>query len=117
MSTPNAVPPPPTPEIEAPGLSEPERIIDTFVAPSKTMADIRRNASWWVPLIILTVFAWIFSYSVDKKIGWEQVVQNEIAKNPKAVERIDKMAPEQREQMMNLQVKISKYSNCPSMMR
>ena len=108
MSTPEMMQP--APEAAPQGLSEPERVIDTFIAPSKTMADIRRNASWWVPLLILTVFAWIFTYSVDKKIGWEQVMQNELAKNPKAMERIEKLPPDQREQTMNLQIKISRYS-------
>jgi fumarate reductase subunit D len=102
MSTP-AVPP-----MEIPGLSEPERIIDTFIAPSKTFADIRRNASWWAPWVIMSIFALLFSFAVSSKIGWDQVVQNEIAKNPKAMERIDKMPPEQRENMLTMQANISK---------
>lgn len=107
MSTPEMVQP--APEI-APGLSEPQRIINTFVAPSKTFADIRRNASWWAPLVLLAIFAIIFTYSVDKKISWEQVMQNEIAKNPKAQERMEKMPPEQRDNMLQMQIKISRYS-------
>ncbi len=106
MSTP-AVPQP----IETQqGLSEPERIIDTFVAPSKTFSDIRRNASWWVPWLILSIFGLIFSYAVTTKIGWDRVMQNEIAKNPSAAERLDKMAPEQREQALQMQANISKYT-------
>jgi hypothetical protein len=100
----------PTPEAAPKGLSEPERIINTFVAPSKTMADIRRNASWWAPLLILAAFAILFTYTVDKKIGWEQVMQNEIAKNPKAQDRMEQMPPDQREKMMQMQVNIGKYS-------
>ena len=30
-----------------PGLSEVERVVDTFVAPSKTFADIGRSSKWW----------------------------------------------------------------------
>lgn len=99
----------PVPESAPKGLSEPERIINTFVAPSKTMADIRRNASWWAPLVILALFAIAFTYAVDKKIGWEQVMQNEIAKNPKAQERIEKLPPEQRENVMQTQIKVSRF--------
>jgi hypothetical protein len=102
MSTP-AVPP-----TEAPGLSEPERIIDTFIAPTKTFNDIRQNASWWAPWVIMSIFALLFSFAVSSKIGWDQVVQNEIAKNPKAMERIDKMQPEQRDNMLKTQANISK---------
>jgi hypothetical protein len=102
MSTP-AVPP-----IEGPALSEPERIIDTFVAPSKTFIDIRRNASWWAPWLLLSIFSILFTFAISSKIGWEQVVQNEIAKNPKAMERIDKMPPDQRDNMLRMQATISK---------
>jgi Yip1 domain len=103
MST-TAVPP-----VESPGLSEPERLIDTFIAPSKTFTDIRRNASWWAPWVLMSIFALFFSFAVTSKIGWDQVVQNEIAKNPKAMERIDKMPPEQRDNMIRMQANISKY--------
>jgi hypothetical protein len=103
MSTP-AVPP-----VQTPGLSEPERLINTFVAPSKTFGDIRINASWWVPWVLMSMFGLLFSFAVGSKIGWDQVVQNEIAKNPKAMERIDKMPPEQRDSMIRMQANVSKY--------
>ncbi len=108
MSTPEMVPS--TPETAAKGLSEPERIINTFVAPSTTMADIRRNASWWAPLVLLSLFAFLFTYTVDKKVGWEQVMQNEIAKNPKAQARLEQMPPEQRDKALQMQTNISRYT-------
>jgi hypothetical protein len=108
MSTPEM--PQPIPEAAPKGLSEPERIIDTFIAPSKTMADIRRNASWWAPLVILALFAILFTYSVDKKIGWEQVMQNQINTSPKAQERMERMPPDQRDKAIQMQVTISRYS-------
>ena len=53
-------------------LSQAERFIDTFVAPSKTFADIRRDASWWLPCVIATIFTIIavFATAVPlQKIG------------------------------------------------
>ena len=35
---------PPVPE--AAPLSEPARIVNTFIAPSKTFTDLRRSAAW-----------------------------------------------------------------------
>jgi hypothetical protein len=32
-----------------PGLSQVERVVDTFVASSKTFTDILRSTSWWLP--------------------------------------------------------------------
>lgn len=108
-----------TPEIQQvpealPRLSEPERIINTFVAPTKTFTDIRHNASWFVPFLIIALFSLGFIFAIDKKIGWEQIMQNEIAKNPQAQERLEKMPPEQREQGLQIQLKITKtiaYAN------
>jgi fumarate reductase subunit D len=100
---------PAVPMAQTAGLSEPERLINTFVAPSKTFKDIRTNSSWWVPWVLLSIFSLLFSYAVTTKIGWDQVVQNEIAKNPKAMERIDKMPPDQRENMLKMQASVSKY--------
>ena len=37
---------------EVTGLSQVERVVDTFVAPSKTFADILRSTSWWLPFLI-----------------------------------------------------------------
>ena len=49
-----AIVPPPDPQHPAP-LSEGQRLIDTFIAPSKTFTDLRRNASWWAPFIAIVI--------------------------------------------------------------
>jgi hypothetical protein len=48
----------PTPE-PAP-LSEGARLVNTFIAPSKTFTDLGRNASWWAPFILISVAALAF---------------------------------------------------------
>ena len=100
---------PPVPPVAEPALSEPQRVIDTFIAPSKTFADIRRNASWWVPFLIISFFSYILVFTVDKKVGFEQVTENQIKMNPKAVERMDQLPPDQRARQMDLSVKITRW--------
>ena len=63
------------PEPTGPGLSEPQRLVNTFIAPSKTFTDIRRNASWWVPLFLICIFSIAFFVMIDKKVGFEQVAR------------------------------------------
>ena len=37
-----------------PGLTQWQRVADTFTAPSKTFEDIKRgNKSWWMPFLLL----------------------------------------------------------------
>lgn len=68
-------------EVSQPGLSEPQRIVNTFVAPSKTFEDIRRNTSWWVPWLLSAIFATCFFVAVDKKVGWDNVVRDLVSSN------------------------------------
>ena len=57
------------PEEPVPALSEGQRLLYTFTAPSKTMADLRRNASWWVPWLLVSIVSIAFCYTLDKKIA------------------------------------------------
>jgi hypothetical protein len=63
--------------IQAP-LTETQRVIDIFVAPSKTYVDLRRKATFWGPLIIMIVVGVVYSFSVQTKVGWERTVENTV---------------------------------------
>lgn len=74
-------------------LSETQRVIDTFVAPTKTFTDLRRKATFWGPLIIMIIVGVCFSFAVQQKIGWERVAENQVHQNPTKAEKYD-AAPE-----------------------
>ena len=93
---------------QEPALSEPQRVTNIFFAPSKTFADIRRNASWWVPFVLSSIFAYAMVFTVDKQVGFERVTENQIKLNPKAVEQLDQLPPADRARRMDLSVKITK---------
>ncbi|HEX3436251.1 MAG TPA: hypothetical protein VHT24_05740, partial [Pseudacidobacterium sp.] len=75
------------PETTAVPLSEGQRVVDTFVAPSKTFTDILRKSSWWGPLLILIVTSILFSFAVQTKVGWDKASENNIRQNTKQEER------------------------------
>jgi len=77
-------------------LSEPSRIINSFIAPSKTFTDLRRNSSWWVPWILISVVALLFVYTVQVKVGFDQVVHNEIANNARSEAQLSRLPADQR---------------------
>ena len=101
-----AVPPPPEPQ---PKLSEMSRIVNVFIAPSATFTDIRRSASWWVPWLLMVVVQLGFAFAISQKIGWDSLIQQQIAKNPSAQAGLASFKPEQREQILHLQAKLAKY--------
>ena len=82
---------------EAAGLSQWQRVSNTFSAPSKTFEDIKRgNRSWWLPFLLFILVGTGLWGTVTVKVGWHQVAENGIRMSPKAAEAIEKLSPEQR---------------------
>ncbi len=81
----------------APGLSQWQRVVDTFSAPSKTFLDIKAGKkSWWMPFLILALVSYILFAAITMKIGMQTVVDNQMHLNPKSEERMAAMTPEQK---------------------
>jgi len=78
------------------GLSEVERVVDVFVAPSKTFTDILRSASWWLPFVILLIFTLISSFVVEKQVGFTRVAENQIHMSPKQEDQFNQLTDEQK---------------------
>ena len=83
----------PAPAPEPAPLSEGARLVNTFIAPSKTFTDLRRNANWWGPWLVISFFALLFIYSMDRQIGFDQISRNEIAHSARA-DQFDKLSPD-----------------------
>lgn len=99
----SAVPP------EGTSLSGIERVVDTFVAPSKTFTDIRRSASWWLPWVLGAIVGLGMVYVVDKKVGMEKVSENRLALTPKQAAKLDQLPPDQRANQMEIAAKFTRY--------
>jgi hypothetical protein len=100
--------PPPAPAAEAAPLSEPARVLNTFFAPSKTFTDLRRNASWWLPLLITAIVSFAFVSVVDQKVGFRKVVENQLRAQPKQADRMERLPADQREKSMQQQTSFTK---------
>ncbi len=96
------------PPLEQPQLSEVERVVDTFIAPRKTFTDIRRSARWWLPFVLMALSGFALVYVVDKKIGMEKVVENQLALSPKQAAKLDQLSPDQRASQMEGIVKFNR---------
>jgi hypothetical protein len=107
MSTPVSAPTTFPPSEEQKPLSEPQRIINTYVAPSKTFTDIRRNSSWWAPWVLLSLFSIIFFYAVDTKVGFERAMDNQLKLDAKATEKMEQLRaqdPDRYEKVRRAQI-------------
>lgn len=88
-------------------LSEPQRVVDTFVAPSKTFTDILRKATFWGPLLILILVAVGFSYGVQQKVGWDKVFENNLHQAPSREEQFEKLPADQQATQKAISVKVT----------
>ena len=96
----------PAPAQEAP-LSQGARIINTFIAPSKTFTDLRRSAAWWAPFLLMTVVSIIFVYIAGQKIGFRKIMENQMQSQPKTQARLEALPADQREKQMEGGAKVT----------
>jgi hypothetical protein len=119
MSFPTGPTPPPpqypsadasdTLEPSGPSLSEPQRLANTFFAPQQTFLDIRRNSTWWVPWLLISVVAVAFFVMIDKKVGFDQVARSMLANN-KAVQQLGPAQQEQAISRTAIGLKVGEYA-------
>jgi hypothetical protein len=88
-------------------MSEGARIVDTFVAPSKTFTDLRRNASWWAPFLLMVIISSAMVYTANQKIGFRKIMENQMQGQPKSQERLDKLPADQREAQLEAGAKFT----------
>ena len=79
---------------EAQPLSEGARVVDTFIAPSKTFTDIRRKATWWLPFIIVCIVSFGFAYTALHKVGVATLVDSTIHNSASLSDRVANATPE-----------------------
>jgi hypothetical protein len=97
----------PIPQPE-PGLSQIQRVMYTFTAPSKTFNDIKAgHRSWWLPFLISVLVGYLFFAAVSTKIGMRQVAENSVHMNAKQEARFADMPPDQRETAMKFTVYVT----------
>jgi hypothetical protein len=98
----------PVAPIEEKPLSEVERVVDTFVAPSKTFTDLRRSSNWLVPWLLMAILGTTLVFVVDSKLGMEKVVENGLALAPKQAAALEKLPPDARAAQMDKAVKFTR---------
>ncbi|HXC95364.1 MAG TPA: YIP1 family protein [Edaphobacter sp.] len=94
-----------------PGLSQVERVVDTFVAPKKTFTDILRSTSWWLPFLLMVLTTLGTTVVVEKQVGWPRVAENQIHQSPKQEEALANLTPEQRASRMQVTATIYRYTS------
>jgi hypothetical protein len=93
------------------GLSEVERVVDVFVAPSKTFTDILRNATWWLPFLLMLLITLGVTVVVDRQVGFSRVAEVQVHQNPKQEDAFNSLTPEQRTARLQGMATAYRYSS------
>lgn len=93
------------------GLSEVERVVDVFVAPTKTFTDILRSTKWWLPFILMLLSTLSATVVVDRQVGFARVAENQIQQNPKQADAFNNLTAEQRAARLQGMAKGYRYSS------
>jgi hypothetical protein len=90
-----------------PPLSEAARIVNTFIAPSKTFGDLRRSAAWWAPFLLMVAISTVFVYTAGQKIGFRKIMETQMQAQPKSQARLERLPADQREDQMQKGAKVT----------
>ena len=75
-------------------LSPIGRVLDVFVAPSKTFDAVKQRPGWWVPLLIGVAVGVVFAWTVVHTIGVPTLVDGIIHQSTSLDERVSGATPE-----------------------
>jgi hypothetical protein len=91
------------------GLSQLQRVVNIFTAPSKTFEDIKRgNRSWWLPFLLFVVIGTGLWWLVTTNVTWETVRDNALRMAPKQAERLANLPPDQVQRQMAVTATVQK---------
>jgi hypothetical protein len=91
-------------------LSQVERVVDAFIAPSKTFNDIVRDSSWWLPWLLVVLVTLGFGATIRQKIGWDRTYGNILLQSPEAQqERLAQLPADQQARQKAIGAAATKY--------
>jgi hypothetical protein len=93
----------PEEEPQAKGLGEGSRLTGVFFEPAKTFADVAERPGFWAPLILVIVVSLCTMVLFGQHVGWERMLRHQFETSSRAAQ----MAPEAREQAIQMQLKVA----------
>ena len=83
------------------------RVIGAIINPRPTFEDIARKPSWLVPLLVLIILQCGITAIFGQRVGWRAFMEKQIAQNASAQRRMEQLPPDQRQRIIDQQVKFA----------
>jgi hypothetical protein len=96
-------------EASAP-LNQWERVVDIFIAPSKTFNDILRSANWWLPWLLGVLVTLGFGLAIQQRVEWDKAYGNILLQSSQAEQdRVSQLPPDQQVRQKAIGAAFVKY--------
>ena len=82
-------------QIETPLMNPVQRLVNAFIAPSKTFADVKRSSGWWVPFLVAAAVGLLYGFVLMHKVGLQTLVDGAIHQSTMLEGQIASSTPEQ----------------------
>lgn len=92
-------------EVFPPALSETARIVNIFVAPSRTFTDLKRRAVWWAPWLLVAITSLAPLLTVGHRVGYEELFRQAVAHSSTA-QQFEGQTPAQQQNTIVMGAKI-----------
>jgi hypothetical protein len=99
----------PTPAVPQEPKSQASRIINAFISPAKAFSGLEQKASWWMAWLLISLVTMGFVYTIDQKIGMEEVTRAEISKNRFAAAQLENMPEEEQARTLQASARRARY--------
>lgn len=87
------------------GLTQVQRVVYTFTAPSRTFTDIlTRSRNVLLPILLLFAGSYLFTFSAATRVGYDGLADSALKANPRMEERLQSMTAEQVASIQKQQV-------------
>jgi hypothetical protein len=91
-------------------LSQAERVVDIFVAPSKTFNDLLRSTSWWLPWLLGVLVTLGFGLAIQQKVGWDKTYATILLQGSQdQQDRLSQLPPDQQVKQKAIGAAFVKY--------
>lgn len=83
------------------------RVFGALFSPRATFQDIARKPGWLLPVVILIILNLAVIGVFSKHVGWRAFMEKQDLQSRRAQQQMAQMTPQQKEHMIELQVKIA----------
>jgi hypothetical protein len=83
------------------------RLFGALFDPKATFESIAQRPTWVLPMLLVVILGVATVACIGQRVGWRQVIEKQIANNPRAQQQMEQLTAEQRQHAIDVQTKVA----------